>query len=119
MKQQSQATQQQLLIMDFVLLLLVSVVVLSTAQDLQFAHDVRDPIYAQWVVDSDGGALLADPRFTHVIDLADPDIRCEVERARRRLASIELEITDPVTYWWPDYVVSHNARVTIHATPAT
>jgi hypothetical protein len=33
---------------------------------------VRDPIFAQLVVDSDGGALLTDPRdprFAHVIDL--------------------------------------------------
>ena len=46
--------------------------VLSTAQVFQFAHDVRDPIFAQLVVDSDGGALLTDPRdprFAHVIDL--------------------------------------------------
>ena len=40
--------------------------VLSTAQVFQFAHDVRDPIFAQLVVDSDGGALLEDPRFAHV-----------------------------------------------------
>ena len=105
--------------MDFVLLLLVSVVVLSTAQDLQFAQDLRDPIYAQRVVDSDGGVLLTDPRFEHVNDIGHPDILSEIEYARRMLALIQLSITDPVNFWWPDDVVSHNARDTIHATAAT
>jgi hypothetical protein len=97
--------------------------VLSTAQDFQFAHDVRDPIFAQLVVDSDGGVLLEDPRFAHVNHPIDfrmhPDIQSQVECARRRLALIQLEINDPVAFWWPDYVVSHNARVTIHAVAPT
>ena len=87
--------------------------------DFQFAHDVRDPIYAQWVVDSDGGALLEHPRFEHVNDIGHPDILSEIECARRMLVLIQLSITDPVTYWWSDFVVSHNTRVRIYPTPAT
>ena len=78
--------------------LLVNFFVLSTAQDFQFTHDVRGPIFAQLVVGSDGGALLAHPRFAHVNDLSHPDIRSQVECARRRLALIQLEITDHVTF---------------------
>ena len=99
--------------------LLVNFFVLSTAQDFQFAHDVRDPIFAKWVVDSDGGALLADPWYAYVTDFSHPDIRSQVECARRRLALIQLEITDHVAFWWQEHVMTHNLRNTVHAVAPT
>ena len=103
--------------------LLVNFFVLSTAQDLQFAQDVRDPIYAQMIVDSNGGVLQVDPSFAYVHHPTDfrlhPDIEREVECARHRLAVIQLEINDPVAYWWPDLVVTHDAQARIDAVAPT
>jgi hypothetical protein len=82
-------------------------------------HDVRDPIFAQLVADSDGGALLEDPRFAHVNDLSHPDIQSQVECARRRLALIQLEINDLAAFWWQEHVITHNLRNTVHAVAPT
>jgi hypothetical protein len=51
--------QQQLAMLAMLFTLLVNFFVLSTAQDLQFAHDVRDPIFAsQQFSDDDRVAVL-------------------------------------------------------------
>jgi hypothetical protein len=63
--------------------------------------------------------LSADPWYAHVTDLSHPDIRSQVECARRRLALIQLEITDHVAFWWQENVMTHNLRNTVHAVAPT
>jgi hypothetical protein len=67
------------------LFLLANFCVLSPGM-LQYARELCNPLYAQEVVDTNGDALLRDPRFAHVNGyIGYPDILSEIDCARRKL----------------------------------